>query len=464
MILKYIILILGAVFFIYALIRKPEIVAVLLFTLVIAQINIFYLRPIVTLALFVRILFDKETQATYPSFLGQRYVKLLIVFLLYGLLVSFSQDLFSYDLFKGDVDMVMLTYIVYHFYFKQGSAAELRAAIIASGLICFGDLAYTYIVFGSFPMHRLTTLLTNPGATVSYEDIFAGINWNFFGQICGMCFVYVFCEYIKNRRANKYIVWLLPIMLLGVLMSTSRSSILGLLIMTILIVLNSINFQEQKKKVVKVTAMFIGASFMAVLTFATVGKYLNLDSGFIDGIVSRLSQEPVAIVKKALGQPYNIHNLGSMEWREESAENAYTAYMNMDFREQLVGIGIHGFEARNIGHGFDAHNATLLLLIEYGLIGFFLYFMIVGGLIIRSVLTKNFSPALYTTGFIIIYGLGQNREWTGWTTFLFVFCLLAEIQYQRMERKKMSYMLTRDRDADSSSATTNTLPINEQPN
>ena len=461
MFLKFIILILGAIFFIYALIRKPDVVAVLLFTLVIAQIDIFYLRPIITLALFVRILIDKKTQASYPSFLGQRYVKLLIIFLLYGLLVSFSQDLFSYDLFKGDVDTVIMAYIVYHFYFKQGSAAQLREAMIASGLICFGDLAYTYIAYGSFPMHRLSTLLTNTGAAVSYEDIFAGINWNFFGQICGMCFVYVFCDYIKNRKANKYIVWLLPIMLMGVLMSTSRSAILGLLIMTILIVLNSINFQEQKKKVVKVTVMFIGASFMAVLLFASLGKYLNLDSGFIDGIVSRLSQEPVAIVQKALGQPYNIHNLGSMEWREESAENAYAAYMDMDFREQLVGIGIHGFEARNIGHGFDAHNATLLLLIEYGIIGFFLYFMIVGGLSIRSVLSKNFSPALYTVGFIIIYGLGQNREWTGWTTFLFVFCLLAEIQYQRLERKKMSYILTRDA-GKSASSTANSVTINEQ--
>lgn len=35
-------------------------------------------------------------------------------------------------------------------------------------------------------------------------------------------------------------------------MSTSRSSILGLLVVTLLIILNSINYQDQKRKLAKI--------------------------------------------------------------------------------------------------------------------------------------------------------------------------------------------------------------------
>jgi hypothetical protein len=67
-----IVLIIGAVLFFYSLIKKPEIIAVLLFTLIIARINFdlpgmpLNTRAIVSLALFGRIIMDKETQAKYP--------------------------------------------------------------------------------------------------------------------------------------------------------------------------------------------------------------------------------------------------------------------------------------------------------------------------------------------------------------------------------------------------------------
>jgi hypothetical protein len=258
----------------------------------------------------------------------------------------------------------------------------------------------------------------------------------------------VLSDFIRNRQQNRLIIWVLPFMLLGILMSTSRSAILGLLVISILIILKSINYQEQKKRIIKVAVFGIGIGLVGIFLFSVLGKYLNLDSRFLDEVISRLSDEPIAILKKAMGQPYNIHNMGSMEWREESAENAYAAFMNLDFREQLFGIGVRGFEVRNIGHGYNAHNATLLLLIENGIIGFVLYFTLVARVLFRSILLKNFSPAFYVVGFILVYGLGQNREWTGWTTFLFLFCVVAEIQYIRIQRTARQRSLSIDKPED----------------
>ena len=136
-----------------------------------------------------------------------------------------------------------------------------------------------------------------------------------------------------------------------------------------------------------------------------------------------------------MGQPYNIQSLGSMDWREESSENAYSAFLNLNLSEQLFGIGYGGFEERSLGHGYNAHNATLLLLIENGIIGFFIYFLLVVGVIVQSIIKKNYSPSLAVILFILVFGLGQNREWTSVTTYLFVVCVIAELKVLSLNRQ-----------------------------
>ena len=434
-----IIVIAGALLVLYALIYKPEIIAIILFTCIISEINIYNLRPILSLALVLRIIFDKS-KLKYPPFFFRPTVKLFTFFLLYGLFISFWQNLFNTDLFKENVYTIIITFCVYYYFFKLGNYTHLKIALIISGLICFSDLTYTYIVYGSFPIHRIVSEVAGISQNMSEEDLDAMANWNFFGQVCGMCFVFVFQDYIKNRSANKIAFFIMPIMFLGVMMSTSRSAIISMLIISILIVLNGINYKEQKRRLAKIGVFITGSAFVILLLFATIGKYINLDSKFIDDITSRLVQEPVAIIKKAFGQSYNINDLGSFDWREESADNAYAAYMNLPFVEQFFGIGIRGFEARDLGHGYNAHNAFLLLLIENGILGALIYFIIVLGTIIQSVLRRNFSPSLAVVCFILIYGLGQNREWTNWTTFIFVFCIVAEIQFRYMRTKDEHYL------------------------
>lgn len=438
--MKFILLIAVAVGFIYTLIYKPEIIAVVLFTFIIAGVNFdlqslpLNTRAILSLALFGRVVVDKTTDIKFSSFIGNPNVKMLLVFLLYVIFVSMSQDLLTTDLIKELISSLLAAFFVFYFFLKNKNANQLKAGVIAAALIGFADLAYTYIVFGSFPIHRIFEQFTGTDDAV-YDDILAGPNWNFFGQIIGMGFVYVLCDIVKNRSQRKYTTWLLPIFLLGVIMSTSRSSILGLLVVTLLIILNSINYRDQKRKLAKIGTFFIGSAVIGMLLFASISKYINLDSKFLDEVVSRLSDEPVAILKRAMGQPYNIQSLGSMDWREESSENAYAAFLNLPVREQLFGIGYGGFEKRSLGHGYNAHNATLLLLIENGFIGFSIYFLLVGSLVVQCIIKKNYSPSLAVIIFILIYGLGQNREWTSVTTYLFVVCMIAELKMISVNNK-----------------------------
>ena len=441
--MSLIILLVACVLFSYALINKPEIIAVLLFTLIIAAINFdlpgmpINSRALIALALFGRIIIDKSTQAKYPRFLNITIVRLLLLFQVYIILIAFAQGIFKIDILKENIFNAIASFCVFHFFFKSYNASQLKLAVILSGLICFADLAYTYIVFGTFPIHRIYYQFAGLGAGLSDEDLDAMANWNFFGQICGICFIYVFTDYIKYKPTNRHILWLLPIMFLGVLMSTSRSALLAVVIISLLVIINGINYKEEKKRIYKIATFAVGAVTIGLLLFSVFGKYLNLDSKFLDEIMNRLSQEPIAIVKKALGQSYNIQELGSMDWREESSENAYSAYMNMSFMEQFFGIGVGGFEIRNIGQGYNAHNALLLLLIENGILGLFIYTVLIFATIFQSILKKNISPSLAVVGFILIYGTGQNREWTSICTFLFVFCMVAEIQYLHIKKISM---------------------------
>jgi hypothetical protein len=119
--LNLIFLLAGAVIFIFLLIRKPEIIAVILFTLVIARINFdlkglpLNLRAIMSLALFGRIISDKSTQGKYPLFLNVPAVKILIFFLVYIIFCIILQDLFTIDLLKESVSTLLTTFCVYYF-------------------------------------------------------------------------------------------------------------------------------------------------------------------------------------------------------------------------------------------------------------------------------------------------------------------------------------------------------------
>jgi O-antigen ligase len=230
-------------------------------------------------------------------------------------------------------------------------------------------------------------------------------------------------------------------MFMTVLMSTSRSALMALIVVAFILIFNGIKHKEERKKVSKIATFAIGAIIVGILLFTTVGMYLKLDSKFVDEVVFRLTDEPIAIIQKALGQNYNVQNLGSMDWREEASADAYAAYMHLPFNEQLTGIGQGGFLDRNLGHGLNPHNGILLILIETGIIGLLLYIIMVGGVIGEAIKLKHISPSFAVLVFTLIYGIGQNGEMTSTTTFLFVATMIAEQKFIKMTRNDPDFSL-----------------------
>ncbi|MEP7375366.1 MAG: O-antigen ligase family protein [Chitinophagaceae bacterium] len=429
--------------FLYVLITKPELIAVLFFTITIADINFelgglpINARALIGLALFGRTIISPKNIGQV-RFLSNPKILLIIGFTLYTFLVTAFNDLITPAFVKQAFLTLIAVYCGYFYYMKRGDIFYLKISLILAALICFLDLGYTYSAFGEFPVQRVYHMLL--GVPIEYDEegkILEIINHNFYGLICGTAFVVIINDFINQKSPNKLILLLLPIMFLGVLMSTSRSTLLGIIVISIVLIVRELKHKERAQKAMLLITMAIGILFLSLFLFTTLQSYFSLESDFVERISQRLIDEPVAVFNKHLGMNYNANALEAMDWREEASADAFAAFMNLSSLEQIFGIGYWGFIVRDLGHtGLNPHNGFLLLLIETGLVGLLIYVILIATIIARSLkVNANIPPLVTTLIFIIFYCIGQNGELTSSITFLFVATLIAENEHLALQNQ-----------------------------
>jgi hypothetical protein len=438
-----ILLIALALLFLYLLVTRPEYIAALFFTITLADINFevggISFRAAVGILLFMRTLMPDKNRNSASIFSSDAIF--IFGLILYSVLVTVAYDLASPTFIKITGQVMIATYCGYHYFMRNGNYNLLKFSLILSALICLGDLVYTYGVIGSFPVQRMYEAALDIPYEINNDTglVFEKINHNFFGQTCAMCFVFLLHEYVTQNQAqgantskssNLYLL-LLPLMLLGVLMSTSRSSLLGLIGISIYLLRLLFKSGQNAQKAIRVVMIMASALILSFLLFSVVKDSLNLRVDFIDRITDRLIDEPVAVFSKRLGLNYNAQALDAMEWREEASANALEAYTRLTPMEQIFGIGYWGYVVRNLGHThLPPHNGFLLLLIENGMVGFILYFFLTFTVFRQaSKWLPVSSPNTSVIIFIFIYCIGQNGELTSGSTFLFFVTMIAQAAY-----------------------------------
>ncbi len=431
--IKLIILIGGGIFFLYALAKRPDLIALLLFTLVVADVNFdmaggIPLRTTITVILFVRI-FGEQSSSGYPGFFSNTLTWHLSFFLVYISLVSMMNGLLNVALIKEFLLSCVSASLAYYYYFKKNGHTLLKNAMILGGLICLADLAYTYAVYGGFPVVRLY---------YSFTPRFEYNNHNFFGYICGTCFVFLLSDYLTSRTANKYTLWFMPPMFLGVLLSTSRGALVAMIIMTVFLLGKGLVSKTKGKRATKILSITVVCIVLAIFILPIATSVLGIKSEFLETITTRLIEEPLAMINKMMGNSYKVESMETVEWREEASNLAYNYYMNLPGNDQALGIGYGGFLARDIGHGFDAHNGILLILIETGFIGFIIYFSLVMSFWSKVRSLKLSSPAFNSIVFIILYVTSHNKEITSFFSFLIMGSLIAEIKYATEPKEELA--------------------------
>jgi O-antigen ligase len=419
-----IVLMLGGAGFLYALVYKPELIGIFFFTLVIADINLevkgvpLNLRALVSIALLGRILTDKQNTPPLPFF-SAGYTINVLVFLIYSALVSMNHELLSFEMLKQFFLMLVSAYCGYYFLYKNNGYFVLKTSLLLSGFICLADLTYTYAVAGEFPVQRIYIAITGG---VNLE------NHNYFGYVCGISFVFLLQDFLEKKNNNKVVLFALPLMFLGLIMSTSRSSILIVIIFCIFLIGRALKSAEKGKKIYNLIGVTLGCFFLSLYIFESLHGLFNISDDFLEKITSRMIDEPIAVFNKHLGYNYNSQALDSMEWREEASSLAYDVYMNLPTSEQFFGIGFLGFVARDYGHGYDAHNGVLRLLIETGIFGFIIYFYMILSIIKKMLSLKLLTPVLSTLVFII-YTVGHNNEMVSAFAFIIIGTLIGEIKF-----------------------------------
>jgi hypothetical protein len=419
----------AAAWFIYALLKKPEWVAVLLFTCIIADINFdmkgipLNFRAFCTAVLFARVIVDK-TVIPGPSFLATAYSKYVIVFVVYVLFVTFENHLLTPDIIKEYFWTVISAYLGYYFYMRTGSYRIFRLAIIIAGFSCLGDLAWTYVQGSGLIIQRLY---------FSFTPAYNVVNHNFFGYICAITFVFLIADYMTESGHNKYNLIMMPFMFLGVLLSTSRSALLMLILVAMALIIRGITSRKNSRKSVKLVMISVSCIVMAFSLFSIITTLFSIKSEFIETISARLIEEPLAIFNRAMGNAYKVDALDSMDWRAEASEIAYNTYMKILLPdEQIMGIGHNGFMARNYGYMgiYDAHNGILLSLIEFGLIGSLIYWSLLFSFFRRYWSQGLFSPFIICMIWLIMYITSHNRELTSIFVFLMMGTMEGQLQYE----------------------------------
>ena len=323
--------------------------------------------------------------------------------------------------------MLFLSFITayigyYSFSFGQNNK-YIKLGLIGASIICFSDLAYTYIYIKHFPVERIFWLISPPDPNL---DVIPD-NHNFFGFVCGIGFVLLFADYIYNRLISKYLILLMPIMFLGVLMSTSRSTLLGLIIVTAMIIYIALKSPENVKRVHKITGIIGSLIAIIIILFISLQSFLQLESKFIDDITLRLTEEPIAIIQKKLGYNYNVHSLDAGDWREESASVAFDAYKHLELKEQFFGIGIGAYLQRNLAHnGLNPHNGILYLLLETGFLGLMCYLIFLSSTVYNSFKKRIISSLTFVFFYTFIYSLNQNEVLISASTLLFISGIIGE--------------------------------------
>jgi hypothetical protein len=432
--IKLIIVAAGGIGFLYALAKKPDLIALLLFTLVVADVNFeiagkIPLRTTITVLLFLRI-FGEQQSLGHPSFFSNGLTWHLIFFLGYIALVSMMNGLLDTALIKEFLLSCISASLAYYYFFKNNGHSVLKNAMILGGLICVIDLAFTYAVYGGFPVVRFYYHL-QPWR-------FEYNNHNFFGYICGTCFVFLLSDYLSAKATNKYTLWLMPPMFLGVLLSTSRGALVAMIIMTVFLLGKAFMSATKGKRASRILSITVVCIILAIFIIPIATSVLGIQTEFLETLTTRLVDEPLAMINKMMGNNYKTESMETVEWREEASNLAYKYYVNLPSNDQALGIGYGGFLARDIGHGFDAHNGILLLLIETGFIGFIIYTTLVLSFWSKVRSFKLSSPAFNSIVFIILYVTSHNKEITSFFAFLIMGSLIAEIRYATEPREEVA--------------------------
>ena len=252
-----------AIFVVLALlffaIERPYMVAAFLVFCFVYQFNInlpgpLDARGLITLFLFARLfLFDKHNYLLVRKYLFRNFIFFLLVIFI---LISFYNTYSYYGDIKEQAKLVFLLIVSIILGFiiiinGQGQKVFLKGIVLA-GIFSTIDLIWSTIKYGTLNIRSLLKTVLLHESLHEWE----AYNHGFFALICCFAIVMLYISHIKKQTPLVISAPLILFLSLGVIISTSRSTILALIFVIIIIILVQKEIQLNLKKIMAMIFSF----------------------------------------------------------------------------------------------------------------------------------------------------------------------------------------------------------------
>ncbi|MFW9928916.1 MAG: O-antigen ligase family protein [Candidatus Thorarchaeota archaeon] len=429
---------LASIFFI---IEKPYVAATLLVFSFVYRFNLnlpgpFDVRAYLTIFLFARlVIFDKQNFLIVRKYLFLDFKWILIViFILLNFFVTYT---YYGDLRYQIQYLVLLTIsLILGFIIiinGQGKKVFLGGIVLA-GVLTTIDIVWSTLTYSSLQIRSLFKMVLLHESFTEHS----AYNQNPMGLICSYALILTFAFLIKKQISKVVSIGLILLFSLGLLISTSRSSLIAviLVISIILVVQKEVQFNINKLLTTFIGVIIFFASFYFI--YHAILESGQFKSSFIDQTYYRLYEEPLSLIEGNKGKVFDEYGKlkeGNARVRKERTTRDFLKYTRLDLKSQLFGIGQGGYVAKNFGEDYflvvptEAHNGYINILVERGLIGLAIYILIIIILSFQSfsLLRKGLinTPLIYVLLTLIFYAIAQNSELTDSLAFLFFGAVIA---------------------------------------
>ncbi len=439
---------LGGILFI--IVEKPYYLTAILIFMMIYVVNIplpgpLDARGLLLLLLIIRLLFfDRENFAFITNGLfRQPLFHLILVFLLLTFIITFSNEESLIKTLKDPLLSLISLLFGFLLLSNKNGRNAFMVGLMTAGIVSAFDLILHYSI-GGFMSERL--IIKEELAIIRPLDYFItrdaqwGVNHNFPGFICGTAFIFVYIHFYRKIWKKTIALPLFLVLGAGVFLSTSRSTILSVIVALIFI---SFSYQHIKFNVRKVVLTGITILLLYISFYFVYNLFIKpgaTDKDLVNVIYYRLYEEPFQIIGVGT-QKYDIYSGERREtsatFRMGKATTDLKRFFSKDLITQLFGYGSGGykhfgqriFQDEDNSYVLDPHNGYVMLLVESGLVGFFIFLVFSISLIVRSIRVNIRNPLdmpiFYFFVMLMIYVIGQNGELTQTFSFLLIGGMIA---------------------------------------
>lgn len=335
------------------------------------------LRGLISVFLFLRlVVFDKNNSDLIKEILvQQKFFILIILFSTYLAFVDLFNNVSLFVIVKFLILNIVTLLIAFLTIMNGKGIKTIVVAILITGIFATADLIYSYFVLGFLRVRRIIEHVIL-GQTLTTMD------HNTFGKLIGYAFITAFLLIITKNLKKSFGYILIIIFGLGILISTSRGTILSVLLTIIVILLTQKALEINLRKLFFSALAGLMIFFIVALSYSFILKAMNISSEFSEQIYWRLVEEPLSIFNsdaQEFGWDDNKVQ-GTMRWRYYKYLRDINVFFSQNTTRVLFGFGTGGY--KNIGElnfrdrfvrQYSSHNFYINLISEYGIVGLILF-------------------------------------------------------------------------------------------